>query len=373
MSEQQKPSLFVDISGASPRPQKMWSPIVIRKSQIDEEIERLIDLPPPVTGRRAAMITHPEARAPGLGFAPGTDVTINVLKPGEETIRTRRNSNLVEITLSGEGDVLVDGVARRVSERDVWTIPPMRIHEYVNKGKTPWVRLSYSNAPILEMLEVHFYEEFDGHTPPSDIGKTNPSIAAAGNMRARDAALNEQIAADGAAIRGYEWLLDIDAIESKFMHWPYEEVKKFLPSAEALAKDYNGRRVLLLYNPSTERRMGTSSSFFATISCSPPNNNYIPHRHTSSAINYYLNGEGYSKVEGERLEWKAGDLLLSAPGWATHSHHSTAPATSALTIQDHPFHIGMNSLVWQERMNEKILALGAQPGFETNLAAIKSA
>ena len=39
-----------------------------------------------------------------------------------------------------------------------------------------------------------------------------------------------------------------------------------------------------------------------------------PHRHTSAAINYYFQGSGLSTVEGEVIEWKAGDLMLSAPG-----------------------------------------------------------
>ena len=82
----------------------------------------------------------------------------------------------------------------------------------------------------------------------------------------------------------------------------------------------------------------------------------MPHRHSSSAINYYLRGNGYSKVSGERLDWKAGDLILSAPGWAMHSHHSGTETTSALTVQDHPLQIAMESLIWQERMQ------GAHPG-----------
>ena len=38
-----------------------------------------------------------------------------------------------------------------------------------------------------------------------------------------------------------------------------------------------------------------------------------PHR-TSAAINYYFHGTGRSTVGGEVFEWKAGDLMLSAPG-----------------------------------------------------------
>ena len=140
-----------------------------------------------------------------------------------------------------------------------------------------------------------------------------------------------------------------------------------------LAPGYNGRRLFCLYNPATERRIGTTHSFFATLSHSPAGNRNVPHRHSSSAINYYFRGNGWSVVEGERLDWKAGDLMLSAPGWATHCHYMGTEATSALTIQDHPLQIAMESLIWQERLGEPIRALGSQSGFQSNRAELAGA
>ena len=58
-----------------------------------------------------------------------------------------------------------------------------------------------------------------------------------------------------------------------------------------------------------------------------------PHRHTSAAINYYFQGSGRSTVEGEVIEWKVGDLMLSAPGWAIHNHASHDEPVHELTIQ----------------------------------------
>ncbi|WP_186085255.1 cupin domain-containing protein [Burkholderia gladioli] len=358
---------FVDVSGSGPREQSKWRSIVVPKKSIDREIERLIDLQRPDNGRRASMIVHPAATRIGQGFAPSTDVTINVVNPGETTFNRRKNSNMLEICLSGGGVAAVGNREIAVSRWDVWNTPAMQIHSYRNTGQQPWVRLSYSNAPVLEMLEVHFVEEFDGDIPPSDK-KTTPAAPRPGAARARDLALREQIGEDGAHLLGYEWLIDIDVVESKPLHWPYAKVAEYLPSVEDLARGYNGRRLFVLYNPATERRNGTTHSFFATISSSPPNNSHFAHRHSSSAINYYLRGNGHSMVDGQRYDWKAGDLLLSAPGWAMHAHHSGSEAVSALTVQDHPFHIGIESLIWQERSSEPIMALGSQPGFQSNRA-----
>src|SRR5262245_41430834 len=94
---------FVDTSGAAPREQEMWPSIVVPGEAIEAEIARLVDAPRPANGRRSALIVHPLAKAPGLGLAPGIDVTINVLKPGEQTVPLRRNSNMLEMCIGGTG------------------------------------------------------------------------------------------------------------------------------------------------------------------------------------------------------------------------------------------------------------------------------
>ena len=116
-------------------------------------------------------------------------------------------------------------------------------------------------------------------------------------------------------------------------------------------------------------RSGTTSNFFATITIRPGNIVDRPHRHTASAINYYFAGRGYSTVEGKRYEWKAGDLMLSAPGWAIHNHASYEDPVYELTIQDSPLNIWMGSLLWQENLAQPMEALGSSGGFQTNRPA----
>ena len=137
--------MFIDVSGAAPREQDKWPSIVIPKEAIDLEIARLIDAPAGQR-RRASLIVHSNARAPGLGLAPGTDVTINVVNPGERTWNLRKNSNMLEICISGEGVATVAGRDIRAGRWDVWNTPAMQVHSYRNEGKEPWVRLSYQRA-----------------------------------------------------------------------------------------------------------------------------------------------------------------------------------------------------------------------------------
>ena len=55
-----------------------------------------------------------------------------------------------------------------------------------------------------------------------------------------------------------------------------------------------------------------------------------------------------------------------------HHHGSREKGFCALTIQDHPLHIAMDSLLWQETMKAPILKLGSQSGFQTNLTELET-
>lgn len=363
--------MFMDVSGAEPREQDPWESVVIPKETIEAEIERLASIPRPANGRRASLIRHPKSTAPGFGLAPGIDVTISVLKPGESVDPIRRNSTQLDMCLRGEGAVSVAGREFGIGWRDVWNTPSMQVQSARNTGRDLFVRLTYSNAPLLEKLEVHYVEE---NPPVKAIEDRAGAIKRQSSARrAREMAENIALGEDGARLLGYEYLIDIDVIESKALIWRWLEVQKHLPQIKAIGRGYSGRRLYVLYNPATERRNGTTHSFFATISSRPLEVVDAPHRHSSAAINYYLLGHGWSKVNGRHLEWKAGDLMLSAPGWAIHGHASKEESISSMTVQDHPLHIAMESLIWQETLEGPVLALGSEAGFESNRAQLEGA
>ncbi|HEY7064588.1 MAG TPA: cupin domain-containing protein [Chloroflexota bacterium] len=58
------------------------------------------------------------------------------------------------------------------------------------------------------------------------------------------------------------------------------------------------------------------------------------HRHQGGLVIYVLEGEGYTEVNGERIEWEAGDLLLLpiVPGGVEHKHFNRKPGQNAKWI-----------------------------------------
>ena len=259
--------IFVDQSNQKPRPMNFWAPLVLTGAEIVAEAARLADLAVTRGGRRRSRIVHPSATEPGLGFAPGIEVSLNVLRPGDRTIRYRQNSSQVAMCIRGAATAIVGRQGLAFEQFDVWNIPSMEVYRYENRGSEIAVFLSYSNAPLLEKLEVHYVEE-DAAEPPA-AGATT----AAAEKRAKEFADDIALDRDGARLLGYEHLIDIDVVPSRPLLWPWRAVAHYLSRVEALGgeagKAYRGRHLYLLYNPATERRNGTTHSFFATIAQYP--------------------------------------------------------------------------------------------------------
>ncbi len=370
-----QPALFRPIADSSPAAE-LWPSFVVARQTLEDEAGRLLDLDGGADDRRS-IICHPRSSQPGLGLAPGIRVTLEVLRPGEATTPMRHNSSQVVFGIAGSGEVVVDGHARRFERFDVWNTPSMATYFHRNDTDQVQVRLAYSNAALLEKLNVH-YVELD---PPSGRVVSSLRDAEGGDERANAMPegfdeLFSLLDEDGRDIwlMCYERLVNPPVQPSPALVWPWRLVEEQLLRLHALGPDYRGRRLYLLFNPATGRTNGTSHSFFATMTIRPAGIHDRPHRHTAAAINYFFKGEGYSIVEGKRFEWKAGDLMLSAPGWAVHHHNShDFGDVCELTIQDSPFHLAIDSLLWQEDLKQAPLLIGSHPGWQTNRRAVEPA
>jgi gentisate 1,2-dioxygenase len=348
-------------TGCSPthlKPAHEWPPVTVSREMIEAEVTRLASLPRPVNGRRQTLLVHPNAPTPGRGLTPGVQVSIDVLKPGESTAPIRHNSTQVNFCIRGSGRTVIGHREIRFGQYDVWNHPAYAVYTHTNDGNDLQVRLTYSNAALLEMMRVHIVDE----NPGSDTGAPEHDA----DPRRKNPYGTFALGTEGAELMPYEILINPPAVESRALHWPWRDVRQNLEKLEALGKDYVGRRLYLLYNPTTTRFNGTTPNFFATMTIRPPHIVDKPHRHVSSAINYYFSGSGYSRVEGKRYEWKAGDLMVSAPGWAVHNHASNEESVFELTIQDQPLNIFMESLLWQEDLAYPARILGTDAGFVTN-------
>lgn len=354
---------FVAANPSRPTQNPIWEPVVISGKRIAEEAERLLSLDVADPIERQVRIVHPMACHKGLGLAPGIEVRLSALKPGERTKPFRHNATEVGFCIGGGGRVAMADRVFDFAQYDVWNNPAWTSSSYQNTTKAPQMRLTYSNAALLRLLNVHLVED-KATTGISPEHAETKAHGGANSIKIKDLF---QIPGDENWLMSYERLINPPAVESHAHLWNWQKVKSELDKLTALGEQYRGRRLYLLYNPLTGRTNGTTPSFFATMTVRPPGIIDRPHRHASAAINYYFSGAGYSRVAGKHYEWAAGDLMLSAPGWAIHNHasHDRGPVYE-LTIQDQPFHIWQESLLWQESLAAPPSLLGAQVGFETN-------
>src|SRR5258708_12873431 len=158
---------FADRTGITERKIELIPPVVIPKEAIDTEVERLASLPAPANGRRESRVVNPLTGV-GDGLAPGIEVSISVLKPGERRSPLRHNSSLVHFCIRGGGRTIVDGKNIHYSLYDVWTTPPWVVYEHHNDTNEIQVRLTYSNAPLLQKMKVFIVDE----NPLAESSKT---------------------------------------------------------------------------------------------------------------------------------------------------------------------------------------------------------
>ena len=358
---------FVDLRTEPPRANDLWPVAIMSGADIRAELARQAQGQCGEDGRRESLVVHPRSGS-SRGLAPGLDVTFGVLLPGESTRPRRRNAVDFAIGLEGQGHVMIGDVTHQIGFRDAWTTPAMKPLTIANRGKDPFHYLVYSDASLLQRIEV-YYEEFNPPLPRTDDDILAGSPGDGAPRRVKDLRPPVPLQEGGGQLMSYEHLVDPDFSDSLPIMWRWNEVSAHADEVRGLGAEYSGRPLFCLYNPATGPRNGTTSTMFATWAFYPSNKIDTAHRHSSAAINYIAEGTGWSIVNGERVEWSAGDIMLSAPGWAPHGHASGSEGAVILTVQDHPLQIAAESLIWQENLTgSPIVSLGTDRGFQTNLA-----
>jgi gentisate 1,2-dioxygenase len=316
---------FADRTGVEePKKPELIPAVSIPREAIDEEIDRLASLPRPANGRPSSRIANPLPGA-GEGLAPGIDVTISVLKPGERMTPIRHNSSRVNFSIRGDGESIVDDKTIRYGQYDVVNTTSWVVYKHCNDSLDFQVRLTDSNAPLLEKMKVHIIE--DDPQPSSNKREDSVSDHQSGSGSPFGTFL---ISDDGAYLMPYEKLINPDVLKYFAALLPVGARECGANQPGALGESCRGRRLYLLYNRVMGRTNGTTSNFFATFTIRPKNTVDRPHRHVGAAINYSFAGRGYSLVEGTKYPWKAGDLMISAPaGQCIITPHSTRTSMSS--------------------------------------------
>lgn len=131
--------------------------------------------------------------------------------------------------------------------------------------------------------------------------------------------------------------------------WKGTDINKQLD--DSLSSDFmgDGRGAVSLVNKDTGDKYGVSPTINAVVQVLAPGEHNNPHKHSNLAIFIVFEGEGYSIIDGEKIEWEKGDVFL-APAWLSHEHCNTSDHEKAVlyTIQDVPTVSGMGAWFLEE-------------------------
>lgn len=90
-----------------------------------------------------------------------------------------------------------------------------------------------------------------------------------------------------------------------------------------------------------------------TIGWLEPGQHSNLHRHTYETLLYILEGEGYSSIQGKKIEWKMGDALY-IPVWVWHNHYNVSGKNKAryLACENAPLLQNMGGIALREEKSE---------------------
>ncbi|MDP3768847.1 MAG: cupin domain-containing protein [Dehalococcoidia bacterium] len=256
---------------------------------------------------------------PGLPTRFGATHTLwagfQYLLPGEVAPAHRHSPAAIRYVIQGEGAfTTVDGDKCVMGRGDLVLTPPWTWHDHGNESDEPMIWLDGLDVPMVMEMEGGFYEPFPKDSQPVErpVGDSERRYSV-GQLRPTW----ERWVGPFSPLMNYKWART-------------EEALRRLATVGASAYDDVAMEYI---NPHT------GGPIMPTLSCwiqlIRPGVRTKAHRHTGSAIYLVFEGQGMSVIDGQRFDWKKGDLFV-VPTWACHEHASADGEAILFSVQDTP-------------------------------------
>lgn len=249
--------------------------------------------------RRVLRLTNPKLS----GVASNTLVAnIQIVMPGEIARAHRHSAAALRLIIEGEGGyTVVNGERVAMFPGDLVLTPNWSWHDHANDTDAPMIWLDGLDTPLVRMLEGGFYEEH--HQDRQDFG---------------------------AAVNASQW------------RYPMSEMRAALQQLAAADTGDPGEGIVLEY-----KNQLTGGPVMPTIACHMqllrPGEKTRAHRRVCRTNYHVVEGDGYSVVGGQPLDWEDKDVF-TVPTWTFCEHvnsgdrpaflfsFSDAPVMKALSL-----------------------------------------
>ena len=250
--------------------------------------------------RRVLGLINPTL--PGrYGATPTLWAGFQYLLPGEVAPAHRHTPAAIRFVVQGEGAfTTVEGDKCPMSRGDLVLTPPWTWHDHGHEGTEPMIWLDGLDLPLVAEMEATFFEPFPGEAQPvAKLVGDSERRYGVGQLRPTW----DRRTSPHSPLLTYKWAQTWDALRRLATAGasPFDDV----------AMEY--------INPHT------GGPLMPTIACwiqlLRPGVRTRAHRHTGSAVYLAFEGRGQSVIDGQRFDWRPGDLFV-VPGWAWHEHAS---------------------------------------------------
>lgn len=256
---------------------------------------------------------------PGLPDRYGATHTLwagfQYVLPGEIAPAHRHSPAAIRFIIEGDGAfTTVDGDKCVMSRGDLVLTPPWTWHDHGNESDEPILWLDGLDLPMVGEMEGQFYEAFAAESQPvaKPVGDSERRYGI-GQLRPTW----EKWAGPFSPLLNYKWARTEEALRrlATVGGSPFDDV----------AMEY--------INPHT------GGPLMPTLACwvqlLRPGVGTKAHRHTGSAIYFVFEGRGASVIDGQRFDWRKGDLFV-IPTWSWHEHASADGEAILFSVQDTP-------------------------------------
>ncbi|MCW6010504.1 cupin domain-containing protein [Micromonospora sp. CPCC 205371] len=259
--------------------------------------------------RRVLMLVNP-----GLTEPPATTTNlyagIQVILPGETAQAHRHTAGAFRFIIEGRGAyTTVNGERVHMHPGDLLLTPGWHWHDHAHEGDGPMLWLDGLDYPLVNALEVGFFELYSERTQKAEVPDD----------------ISSRQFIHGRLTPAWD---PRPSANSPIGNYPWEETSR---AFDAIADDASGSDadgVVLEYtNP------WTGGPVMPTIGCRiarlRPGFRGVPRRQTPSTIYHVVRGEGVTIVDGQRLEWGEKDVF-AVPGWSTYEHRTASLSDDAI-------------------------------------------
>lgn len=266
---------------------------------------------------------------PGLGGKPYMTNTLlsdlQLLSPGECAPSHRHTSSSSRFHIRGEGAfTTVEGEKCVMEPGDVIINPSWQWHDHGNDGTGDVIYWNVLDVPLVEHLDNIFYDF--AYAKTGDVERDRQSVKKPLNYS------DDLYCASGVLPN---FVPRADKPYSCKLIYKWAEVRKHLDRLKRHeGTPYDGLMVEYI-NPETGRSVLPTMSFHMQLLKSGQQTEV--HRHTSSAVYCVVEGEGYTDVNGVRLEWSKHDFFV-VPTWMWHQHANLRADGDAIlfSVSDFP-------------------------------------